>query len=100
VWTNPTTSFETGLGVFAITSMNVWANLMLVRRMLARRPRIDADHLVRDDDLPQLRVTSDTPVACQIDGDYLGLRDTMTFTAYPDALAVVAPLADTGADQR
>ncbi len=100
VWTNPTTSFETGLGVFAITSMNVWANLMLVRKMLARRPRIVADHLVREDDLPQLRVTSDTPVACQIDGDYLGLRDTMTFTAYPDALAVVAPLADTGPDQR
>ena len=25
VWTNPTTTFETGLGVFAITSMNVWA---------------------------------------------------------------------------
>ena len=27
VWTNPTTTFETGLGVFATTSMNVWANL-------------------------------------------------------------------------
>ena len=100
VWTNPTTSFETGLGVFAITSMNVWANLRLVRKMLARRPRIDADHLVREDDLPQLRVTSDTPVACQIDGDYLGMRDTMTFTAYPNALAVVAPPANTGPDQR
>ena len=34
VWTNPTTTFETGLGVFAITSMNVWANLRLVRQML------------------------------------------------------------------
>ena len=78
--------------------MNVWANLRLVRKMLARRPRIEADHLVRDDDLPQLRVTSDTPVACQIDGDYLGLRDTMTFTAVPDALGVVAPPADTGPD--
>ncbi|MFI5509630.1 diacylglycerol/lipid kinase family protein [Mycobacterium sp. NPDC051804] len=95
VWTNPTTSFETDLGVFAITSMNVWANLRLVRKMLARRPKIDADHLIRDDDLPQLRVTSDTPVACQIDGDYVGLRDTMTFTSVPDALAVVAPSANT-----
>jgi diacylglycerol kinase family enzyme len=100
VWTNPTTSFETGLGVFAITSMNVWANLRLVRKMLARRPRIDAGHLVRDDDLPQLRVTSDTPVACQIDGDYVGLRDAMTFTSVPDALAVVAPAANTYPDQR
>lgn len=95
VWTNPTTSFETGLGVFAITSMNVWANLRLVRKMLARRPRIDAAHLFRDDDLPQLRVTSTTPVACQIDGDYLGLRETMTFTSVPDALGVVAPPANT-----
>lgn len=91
VWTNPDTSFETGLGVFAITSMNVWSNLRLVRRMLAKTPRIEARHLVRDDDLTWLRVTSSAPVACQIDGDYVGPRETMTFTSVPDALAVVAP---------
>ncbi len=27
VWTNPDTTFDTGLGVFATTSMNVWRNL-------------------------------------------------------------------------
>ena len=43
--------------------------------MVSKRPRIEAKHLIRDDDLPWLRVTSDTPVACQIDGDYLGPRD-------------------------
>lgn len=91
VWTNPDTSFETGLGVFAITSMNVWANLRLVRRMLSSTARIEARHLLRDDDLPWLRVTTEAPVACQIDGDYAGLRETMTFTSVPDALAVVAP---------
>ena len=80
VWTNPTTTFETGLGVFATTSMNVWANLGLVRRMVSRKPRIEARHLIRDDDLPWLRVSSTTPVACQIDGDYVGLRETVTFT--------------------
>jgi diacylglycerol kinase family enzyme len=93
VWTNPTTTFETGVGVFATTSMNVWANLGLVRRMLSKKPDIKAKHLIRDDDLPWLRVTSDTPVACQVDGDYLGLRDEMTFTAVPDAVGVVAPPA-------
>lgn len=98
VWTNPTTTFETGLGVFATTSMNVWANLRLARQMLSRKARIDAKHLIRDDDLPWLRVTSDTPVACQIDGDFLGPRDEMTFTAVPDALGVVAPPAKTPAD--
>jgi diacylglycerol kinase family enzyme len=98
VWTNPDTTFETGLGVFATTSMNVWANLRLVRQMLSRRPRIVAKHLVRDDDLSWLELTSDTPVACQIDGDYLGLRTTMTFTAVPDALGVLAPPANTRSD--
>jgi diacylglycerol kinase family enzyme len=98
VWTNPTTTFETGVGVFAVTSMNVWANLRLVRQMLSRTPRIAAKHLIRDDDLPWLRVTSDTPVACQIDGDFLGPRNEMTFTAVPHALGVVAPPAKTPSD--
>jgi diacylglycerol kinase family enzyme len=100
VWTNPTTTFETGLGVFATTSMNVWANLGLVRRMLSKTPNIKARHLIRDDDLPWLRVTSDTPVACQIDGDFLGPRDAMTFTAVPDALGVVAPPVQSPSDLR
>lgn len=95
VWTNPDTSFETGLGVFATTSMNVWANLKLVRQMVSRKPRIAAKHLIRDDDVASVTVTSDTPIACQIDGDYAGLRETMTFTVVPEALGVVAPPAKT-----
>ncbi len=95
VRTNPTTTFDTGLGVFATTSMNVWANLGLVRRMVSAKPDIKARHLIREDDLPWLRVTSDTPVDCQIDGDYIGKRESMTFTSVPDALAVVAPAEKT-----
>jgi len=91
VWTNPTTTFETGVGVFATTSMNVWANLGLVRQMLSKKPKLRARHLIRDDDLPWVRVTSATPVACQIDGDYLGPRHDVTFRSVPEALAVVAP---------
>lgn len=98
--TNPTTTFETGLGVFATTSMNIWSNLRLVRRMMSRKARIDAKHLVRDDDVPWLRLTSDTPIACQIDGDWIGRRETMTVTAVPDALCVVAPPAGSAAAQR
>ncbi|MCT7660973.1 diacylglycerol/lipid kinase family protein [Mycobacterium deserti] len=94
VWTNPHTTFETGLGVFATTSMNVWANLALVRRMLSQKAAIKAKHLIRDDDLPWLRITSEAPVACQIDGDYLGLREEVTFKAVPNAVAVVAPPAE------
>lgn len=94
VWTNPGTTYETGLGVFATTSMNVWANLRLVRQMLAKRPRLQARHLIRHDDLPWVKVTADTPVASQIDGDYVGLREAMTFTSVPEALGVLAPPPD------
>jgi diacylglycerol kinase family enzyme len=95
VWTNPTTTYETGLGVFATTGMKVIPNLRLVSQMLSKRPRMQAKHLIRDDDLPWLRVTSNTPVATQIDGDYVGPRRAMTFTAVPNALSVVAPPAHT-----
>lgn len=95
IWTNPGTTFETGLGVFASTSMNAWANLRLARQMFARVPDPVARHLIRDDDVAWIRITSDVPVACQIDGDYIGPRETMTFTSVPDALSVVAPAAKT-----
>ncbi len=92
VWTNPDTSFETGLGLFAVTSMNVIANLLLVRRMLSKKADIKARHLLREDDLSWVRITTARPVLCQVDGDFLGLREEMTFTSVPRALAVVAPV--------
>ncbi|HTM84496.1 MAG TPA: diacylglycerol kinase family protein, partial [Mycobacterium sp.] len=94
VWTNPGTTFETGLGVFATTSMKIWPSLRLVRQMLATKPKLAFNHLIRDDDVASLRVIShDTPIASQIDGDYIGNRGDMTFRAVPDALSVVAPPA-------
>jgi diacylglycerol kinase family enzyme len=91
VWTNPDTTFESGLGVFAVTSTNIVANLMVVRRMLAKKATIKGKHLIREDDLPWVRITSAEPIACQVDGDFLGMRDDMVFAAVPEALAVVAP---------
>jgi len=91
VWTNPDTTFETGLGLFAVNSMNVVANLLLVRRMLSKKAVITARHLLREDDLTWVRITAARPVSCQVDGDFLGLREEMTFTSAPHALAVVAP---------
>jgi diacylglycerol kinase family enzyme len=90
--TNPGCSFESGLGVFAVTSMKVFPTLRLLRQILSERPKPEAKQLVRDDDTPCLRITcSGEPVASQYDGEYLGLRDSMTFRAVPDALAVAAP---------
>jgi len=92
VWTNPETTFESGLGVFAVTSMNVVANLLVVRRMLSKKAHIKGNHLIREDDVASVRITSAEPIACQVDGEFLGMRDDMTFTAVPQALSVVAPV--------
>ncbi|MGH3968354.1 MAG: diacylglycerol/lipid kinase family protein [Mycobacterium sp.] len=99
LWTNPDCSFESGLGVFGVTSMKVVPTLRLVRQMFAKRPKLQANQLVREDDAACLRVTCDgPPIASQFDGDYLGKRKEMTFRAVPDALNVVAPPAKTFSD--
>lgn len=92
--TNPGCTFESGLGVFALDAMKVWPTLNLVRQILGKGPKPNAKQLIRDDDAACLRVTSaGAPIASQFDGEYLGLRESMTFRAVPDALAVVAPPA-------
>lgn len=93
LWTNPDCSFESGLGVFGLTSMKVIPTLRIVRQMFSKRPKLDAKQLLRDDNASCVRVTcAGAPIASQFDGDYLGEREQMTFRAVPDALAVVAPL--------
>lgn len=99
VWTNPDCTFETGMGVFATTSMKLLPTARLARQMLAKRPKLIAKQLIRDDDATWVRVSSgETPIATQIDGDYLGLRTEMTFRAVPAALNVVAPPAKSSTD--
>jgi diacylglycerol kinase family enzyme len=90
--TNPGCTFESGLGVFALDGMKVFPTLSLVGQICFKGPKPNAKQLVRDDDAAYLKVTSTgAPIASQFDGDYLGLRESMTFRAVPDALAVVAP---------
>jgi diacylglycerol kinase family enzyme len=92
--TNPGATFETGLGVFGVTRLKVVTSLKLVAQMFAKQPKIAGDQVVRDDNAECVRVTcADPPMPTQIDGDYLGLREGMTFRSVPDALDVVAPPA-------
>ncbi|MFM9035161.1 MAG: diacylglycerol/lipid kinase family protein [Mycobacterium sp.] len=98
--TNPGTTFEGGLGVFAMTTMNIVSNLLALRRMLSSTAEIKGRHLIREDDVAWVRLTAAAPIACQVDGDFLGPRTDMVFTAVPDALDVVAPLPDQGSELR
>lgn len=93
VHTNPATSFETGLGIFAMRTMRVFASLRVVRQLLATGLSPKSHSLIRFDDVPQIRIHASAPIGLQMDGDYIGLRTDVTFTAVPDALTVVAPPA-------
>jgi diacylglycerol kinase family enzyme len=99
--TNPGCSFDSGLGVFALDGMKVLPTLNLLRQICFKGPKPNAKQLIRDDDVACLKVTSPgAPIASQFDGEYLGLRETMTFRAVPDVLAVVAPPAKSASELR
>ena len=94
MYTNPGTSFESGLGVFGVTDLNVVPSLRLVGQMFSKQPKIEGKQVVRDDDAACVRVScAGPPMASQFDGDYLGVREEMTFRAVPNALGIIAPPA-------
>lgn len=91
VHTNPGTAFETGLGVFAVRSMSVVSTLLLARQLLATNGNPKSRNLFREDDVPSVHIEASEPIGLQIDGDFIGKRNMVDFTAVPDVLEVVAP---------
>lgn len=91
VRTNPGTTFESGLGVFAVRSMALLPTLRLATQLLRPDAKPRSGNLFRDDDIPSVRIETDEPLGLQIDGDFLGKRSVVDFTAVPDVLDVVAP---------
>ena len=90
VHTNPGASFATGLGLFAMQSLGIGTVAHVLHEIL----RTDGDpkgrHVVRHDAVALVRVSCETPVALQLDGDHLGERSEVEFLSVPEALRVVA----------
>lgn len=89
---NPDTSPDSGLGVFAATSLRLPTVVRTVAQLLRSRPGHGPHgrRLVIADDVPWVRVTSEQgPVGVQADGDYLGEFSEVEFTSVPSALRVV-----------
>jgi diacylglycerol kinase family enzyme len=87
--TNPGTSTEGGLGVFALTSMRLHSVVRLTGQLLRTGGVPSSKALLRDDDVSCLTVRCSKPVGLQVDGDYLGLRDEAEFASVPNALRVL-----------
>jgi diacylglycerol kinase family enzyme len=90
VHTNPGASFATGLGLFALRRLGLGTVAPVLHEML--RPGGDprGRHLVRHDAVALVKVTSEVPVALQLDGDHLGERSEVEFLSVREALRVVA----------
>jgi diacylglycerol kinase family enzyme len=97
VYTNPDASFDTGLDLLGFLSLGTVATLSALRQMLTdgtEPPRGRA--LVTAHDLPALVLRADRPMAFQLDGEYMGEAEEVSFRSVPGALRVVGlpgPLA-------
>jgi diacylglycerol kinase family enzyme len=96
----PGASFDLGLDLLALRDVRLARTLRLARQALGRRttpPR--GAGVVHRHDIDGFSVTSDEPVPFQVDGDFLGGRDQVTFQAVHKALRVLSPSSDGAVDQ-
>jgi diacylglycerol kinase family enzyme len=90
VRTNPRASFDTGLDVFGLRRLGTVRVLATLRQMLAQRDEPPRGRgVVTRHDLPELTLRASRPVAFQIDGEYVGEREQVSFRSVPGALRVV-----------
>jgi diacylglycerol kinase family enzyme len=87
----PDASFNTGLDLFALRRLRTFSTLNALRQMARRSGRPPAGkYVVSLHDESELTVYSRRPVALQVDGEYVGEPESVTFRFAPDALRVIA----------
>ncbi len=89
---NPTpgASFDGGLDVFSMRSMRTLRVLRAAGQALRRRPRVRGRSTLHLHDTPDMTITAARPAGLQVDGDFVGQRRSVRFTAVADALRVVS----------
>ncbi|MEO3807099.1 diacylglycerol kinase family protein [Nonomuraea sp. B1E8] len=86
----PWASFETGLDLLGLRRMSPMALAPVIRQILTESDVLPSGrHLVQLHDEPEFTLTAGRPVAFELDGDYLGERETVTFRSTPNALQVL-----------
>ena len=85
----PLAKFDGGLDVLAMRKLKTVSTLRVVRQMFDSKPRLKSKASFQVHDAEEFTVRSDRPLAYQLDGDYLGEVERLTFRSVPDALSVV-----------
>ncbi|MDQ1705294.1 MAG: hypothetical protein QOF18_1660 [Frankiaceae bacterium] len=84
----PGASFDRGLDLVALRRMRTLGTLWAASRMLTEKG-ISGRSTVVFEDLHQFRLVADRPMHLQVDGDYLGERESVRFESVPAALRVI-----------
>ncbi|MBB2915546.1 diacylglycerol kinase family enzyme [Streptosporangium becharense] len=86
----PWASFETGLDMIGLQRLGLPAMLRLMPQIIGVRDTLPTGrHLVQLHDEKEFTLSAARPVAFQLDGDYLGEVERVTFRAIPAALQVL-----------
>jgi diacylglycerol kinase family enzyme len=86
---SPEASFDAGIDLFAPRSMRTVTTLRYVRRALFSKPPLRHRRLLRVHDVAEFTLRAERPTNLQVDGDWIGERDSVLFRAVPDVLPVV-----------
>ena len=87
----PQASFDTGLDVFALRDLGLFAAARAARRMLARsNAGSTKESIVVSHDLEAFTITCSRPMPMQVDGESTPEVTEAVFVSVPDALRVIA----------
>ena len=86
----PLAEFDAGLDVFALRKLRTATTLRAVRQILAGRGKVPhGKHTLTRHDLPGFSLDASRPLAVQVDGEYIGERESLHLQAVPRALSVI-----------
>jgi diacylglycerol kinase family enzyme len=87
----PHASFDTGLDAFLLRRLRTIPTLNTLRQMIMRPERpVIGKYAFALHDQTEITVQAQEAVALQVDGDYVGDRESVTFRCVPDAIRVIA----------
>lgn len=87
---SPEADFEAGLDLFALRTLGTVHTLAALQGMLSKDGAPRGRRVLALHDLPSLTIRAARPVAFQVDGEYVGEAEQVTFTSVPRALRVLA----------
>lgn len=88
---NPYANFDAGLDLFAPHRLTLPTTLALLAKLVSKGgARSPGRHVTALHDLDEFTVEAHRPIALELDGEYLGERDRVTFTSIPHALHAIA----------